>query len=140
MVICLWGTSNHYAVLYIVGDMLWAYFMLEVLRYFLSHCFVEYLCMFVVAGTISVFVNDQHPVRRYADIAYQEKLRIALNKMQTTMDGKVIDLLIENSKQKAVLEHRTNVVKRERSKSDLGQYSKSDRCCERSASVGGHSI
>ena len=137
MVICLWVTSNHYAVLYIVADMLWAYFMLEVLRYFLSHCFVEYLCMFVVAGTISVFVNDQHPVRRYTDIAYQEKLRIALNKMQTTMDGKVLDLQIENSKQKAVLQKRTNVVKRERSKSDLGQYTKPERCV---ASLCGHSI
>ena len=117
-----------------------AYFMLEVLRYFLSHCFVEYLCMFVVAAAVSVFVNDQHPVRRYADIAYQEKLRIALNKMQTALEGKVINLQIENSRQKAVLEHRTNVVKRERSKSDLGEYSQSVRCGEKSASLGGHSI
>ena len=111
--------------------------MLEVLRYFLSRSFVEYLCMFVVAAAVSVFVNDQHPVRAYLEIAYQEKLRKALNKMQTALEGKVINLQIENSRQKAVLQHRTNVMKRERSKSDLGQYSKPDRCV---ASLCGHSI
>lgn len=105
----LWATSNHYAILCVAVDMLGSCLLLEIISYFLSHSFVEYLCMFILVGAVSVYVNESHPVRMYIETAYQEKLRIATNKMQTAFDGKVLTLQIENCKQKAVLEHRENI-------------------------------
>ena len=105
----MWMTSNHYAVLCITVDVLGSCLLLEFISYFLSHSFVEHLCMFIIVGAVSVFVNEKHPVRLYIETAYQEKLRVAVDKIQTVFEGKVITLQIENSKQKAILEHRENV-------------------------------
>ena len=105
----MWMTSNHYAVLCITVDVLGSCLLLELISYFLSHSFVEHLCMFIIVGAVSVFVNEKHPVRTYMETVYQEKLRIAVDKIQTVFEGKIITLQIENSNQKAILEHRENV-------------------------------
>ena len=104
-----WMTSNHYAVLCIVVDVLGSCLLLEIVSYFLTHSFVEHLCMFIIVGAVSVLVNEKHPVRKYMETVYEEKLRTAVDKIQTVFEGKIITLQIENSKQKAILEHRENV-------------------------------